>query len=398
MSKVKRSEKRQDDEKISVAREPSSVKNQRGDDLDKIFITRGPSYEPGALSDSDSKGVRRPVYLGAKKSKWPPWVLALIVFFLMMAGLFIVVPALVGRVPESLPPVETFTSSSGDLSNHSADAVITTSFAPLLASPDLKAPRVADALFNEPCVILETQGALWFKIRLEDGVEGYVRRDQLAAGTRSVNPSGAIARVLVVDTYKRIMSHAYQGTLLTEAPMGSVFFADYRRGDLFRIIMPGGGVGWIGGSGVLAGSISEPLMTEDDPQTVFASTVRRFFRAPYVPSGATLQGMSPEGAIFVASRLIGMDLSRTIAGLLNAGEPLTILDIDGMPDLSTLREGDLLFYRVDGRDDYALAVCVHDRQLLMALPNRTTLRLVDLVAPEALQMASKIEVARRLFP
>ena len=391
-------EKQQNDEKVCLTREPSTAENQRGEDLNKISITRGPSFEPGALSDDDSKRARRPVYLGAKKSKWPPWVLALIVFFLMMAGLFIVVPGFVGRVPESPPPVETLPSSSSELSDHAADAVIATSFAPLLASPDLKAPRVADALFNEPCVILETQGALWFRIRLEDGVEGYIRRDQLAAGSRSVNPAGAIARVLVVDTYKRIMSHAYQGTLLTEAPMGSVFFADYRRGDLFRVIMPGGGVGWIGGSGVLTGPVSEPLATEDDPQTVFASTVRRFFRAPYVPSGATLQGISPEGAVFVASRLIGMNLSRSTSGLINAGEPLTIPEIDGMSDLSVLREGDLLFYRIDGHDDYALAVCVQDSQLLMTLPNRTTLRLIDLIAPEAQQMASKIEVARRLFP
>ena len=77
---------------------------------------------------------------------------------------------------------------------------------------------------------------------------------------------------------------------------------------------------------------------------------------------------------------------------------MTIPEIDGMSDLSVLREGDLLFYRIDGHDDYALAVCVQDSQLLMTLPNRTTLRLIDLIAPEAQQMASKIEVARRLFP
>ncbi|NMA18361.1 MAG: SH3 domain-containing protein [Clostridiaceae bacterium] len=395
---TEKNERVEDLKKLSRSHESSTKKNKRVKDLERISIAREPIHESGEPSDGDSKRARRPVYLDAKKSKWPPWVLAIIVFFLMMAGLFIVVPGLVGRVPESPPPVETLSSSSGELPDHPADAVIAASFAPILASPDLKAPRVADALFNEPCVILETQGALWFKIRLEDGVEGYVRRDLLAAGTRSVNPAGAIARVLVVDTCKRIMSHAYQGTLLTEAPMGSIFFADYRRGDLFRVIMPGGGSGWISGSGVLTGPVSEPLMTEDDPQTVFASTVRRFFRTPYVPSGATMQGMSPEGAIFVASRLIGMDLTRTTEGLLNAGESLTIPKIDGIPDLSVFREGDLLFYRVDGREDYALAVCVQDHQLLMTLPNRTTLRLIDLVAPEALQMASKIEVARRLFP
>lgn len=375
MTENHQSEKRQSDERISIA--------------------RGSSFGSDSLNKADNKRARRPVYLGSGKTKWPPWVLAIIVFFLMMAGLFIVVPGLISRVPESQPPDESFSSSNGVLPDHSADAVIATSFAPLLESPDLKALRVCDALFNEPCVILETRGESWFKIRLEDGIEGYVRRDHLAAGTRSVNPSGAIARVLVVDSYKRIMSHAYQGTLLVEAPMGSIFFSDYRRGDLFRIIMPGGGEGWISGSGVITGPIADSLKTDEDPQTVFASTVRRFFRATYIPAGSTLQGMSPEGAVFVASRLVGLELSRTIAGLLNAGEPLSLPEKDGSLDLSALHEGDLLFYRAN---DYALAVCVQDHQLLVTLPSRTTLRLIDLISPEAQQIASKIQVARRLFP
>ena len=336
-------EKQQNDEKVCLTREPSTAENQRGEDLNKISITRGPSFEPGALSDDDSKRARRPVYLGAKKSKWPPWVLALIVFFLMMAGLFIVVPGFVGRVPESPPPVETLPSSSGELSDHAADAVIATSFAPLLASPDLKAPRVADALFNEPCVILETQGALWFKIRLEDGVEGYVRRDQLAAGTRSVNPSGAIARVLVVDTYKRIMSHAYQGTLLTEAPMAASF-ADYQRGDLSRHYAQGGS-GWISGSGVLTGPVSEPLMTEDDPQTVFASTVRRFsnaLRSIWLPARNVTRRR-----YFRGIALIGMDL--TERQRLKCRRVVDDSEVDGIPDHRVSRRRSSL-YRVDGRE------------------------------------------------
>jgi hypothetical protein len=105
--------------------------------------------------------------------------------------------------------------------------------------------------------------------------------------------------------------------------------------------------------------------------------------------------MSPEGAVFVASRLVGLELSRTIAGLLNAGEPLSLPEKDGSLDLSALHEGDLLFYRAN---DYALAVCVQDHQLLVTLPSRTTLRLIDLISPEAQQIASKIQVARRLFP
>ena len=47
-------------------------------------------------------------------------------------------------------------------------------------------------------------------------------------------------KVIIRDPFKRVMSHARGGTLLIEAPMGTVLYADYHNSGLVRVRLPEG--------------------------------------------------------------------------------------------------------------------------------------------------------------
>lgn len=368
---------------------------------EKISIRRGIESDglpAEAAPVTDRRG--RPVYLTEKKKKIPPWLAAFMVFLALMAGLFIVVPRLTDREPGFDMPGgnEPLPTEWDSQLNSDKTAVVAVSSAPLFESMEADAVRIAEALFNEAVTMLDTRDRVFIKVRLSDGMTGYMRREDLAAGAYSLSPEQAVAKVLVRVSSKRIMSHARQGSLLVEAPMGSVFYADYRNGDLLRVRLPGMTQGWINVSGVMLLPPAAPITAEENTQQLFVATLMGFYNSPLVPGGVTSRGISMEGALYVAGLLNGMELPRDPEKLMKTGTAVRLpLGEDGNPDLSAMEEGDIVFFysKADPAVISSMAVRVSDNQLLAALPNRSVLTLTDLESSQARELSGRILAVRR---
>ncbi len=368
---------------------------------EKISIQRGPGYVPGLLDADDEDNLRKkPVYIDSRKKRLPPWAVALVVFLALMSSLFIIIPRFIEKKqnqPIPINPVTTNPSETGEPVERNT-AVVKVSSAPLFDSTDSNAVRIGEALLNERVTMVDTEHRTMIKIKLDDGTEGYMSRAHLSADLMSLSLSSSLFKVVVRTPMKRVMSHARSGSLLVEAPMGTILYADYRNADLLRVKLPEGKTGWINSTGVL---LLEPdgQVIADDFQQQFTSALMAFFNRPIIPGGVTTRGISPEGAIFIAGRLNGLDLPRTLGPLSSQGQAVSLsTGEDGLKNLSELQEGDLLFFHK--KDDAAViesvAICVEDQQLLIAFPNQQALRLIDLESSRARELASRIVSVRRL--
>lgn len=372
----------------------------------KIGIKRG--IEPDKPQDlapdqvEDRRG--RPVYLTRTKWRVPPWIIALLVFVALMAGLFVVVPILVDQTGHfddpQIPGISQPDQGQALLQNPDL-AVVKVASAPLLEAPHPRAGRLAEALFNEMVTLVDSRGQDYLLVRLQDGVQGYIRRDQLSADKGSVVADNALAKVLVRDASKRIMSHARQGSLLVEAPMGTLLYADYRNGDLLRVRLPDQTSGWINSSGVMLLPPQASIGAEDNWDQLLVASLMTFIQSPQVPGGVTRRGISMEGALYVSGLLNGLTLTRDRQALMSMGQAVSLpLDDQGAGDLTYLEEGDLVFFheRYDQQAIRALAVRVADDQLLVGLPKKSSLQLMDLESAQARDLALGVMTARRFHP
>ncbi len=371
----------------------------------KIGIKRGITPDlPVVESPTDRKKRSRPVFLSSKKRRLPPWLLAVLVFTLLMAGLFFVVPRISERTLEfdvTPPPEETLPPGWDDYLLAENTAVVSVAAAPLFAEPDPGSGRVAEALLNEHVTMLDTSDRVFILVRLDDGVTGYVRRSQLTADTYSISPEGSVARVIVRVTFKRVMSHARSGSLVVEAPMGTVLYADYRNGDLLRVKLPGLKTGWINTEGVMLLPPLAAMAPEDNVQQLLVVSMMAFYNSPVMPGGVTARGISPEGAIHVAGLLNGLSLSRDPYTLMGQGRPVILAENDqGIPDLKLMEEGDVVFFqsKPDRNILTSIAMRVADDQLLIALSGRSTLRLIDIESSAAMELAGRVAGVRRYAP
>ncbi|NMB29234.1 MAG: C40 family peptidase [Clostridiaceae bacterium] len=391
------------DEKLSAGQndtqsDPSEAKTSQ----ERITIRRGPGYVPGLLESAEETHRKKPVYVGARRRRIPPWAVAMTVFVTLMLGLFLIVPKVVERnhvhptvvAPTVTGPTEPV-EPPGQLT-----AVVKVSFAPLFDSTESRAARVAELLLNEPVTMLDTSHRTMIKVRTSDGTVGFVSRDQLSADVESISATGAVMKLVVRTPFKRVMTHARSGSLLVEAPMGTILYADYRKGDLLRVKLPDDQVGWVNATGLLLLDPLEEIMS-DQFHEQFSSALMAFYNRPLVPGGVTTRGISPEGAVFIAAKLNGLELPRTLDKLVLIGENVALkTDAEGNKDLNALSVGDLLFFHrlSDPSVLESVAVRVDDGQLLVAFPNRQTLQLIDIESKQAQELALRVTAVRRLQP
>lgn len=391
-----------DEKKSTGQNDTKSDLSEAKTSQERITIRRGPGYVPGLLEPAEETHRKKPIYVGARKRRVPPWAVAIAVFVTLMLGLFLIVPKVVEQdrihptvvAPTVTGPTEPV-EPSGQLT-----AVVKVSFAPLFASTELRAARVAELLLNEPVTMLDTSHRKMIKVRTSDGTVGFVSRDQLSADVESISASGAVMKLVIRTPFKRVMTHARSGSLLVEAPMGAILYADYRKGDLLRVKLPDDQVGWMNAAGLMLLEPHEEI-TPDQFYEQFSSALMAFYNRPLVPGGVTTQGISPEGAIFIAARLNGVELPRTLDMLARKGENVALkTDAEGNKDLKALSVGDLLFFHrlSDPAELESVAVRVDDDQLLVAFPNRQTLQLIDIESKQAQQLALRVTAVRRLQP
>lgn len=366
-----------------------------------IPLGRRPKFRPGVLFRRNLIDYEEEdVYVEARRKRLPPWLIPLVIFALIVAVVFWILPREVEQhVLATLPTLENNVQPTEESDAPAGTyVVVKAAVADILDEPFISGNRVTQALYNERLRVTDASDANYLAVELEDLTTGYVSRDLLSADLRSVLPPVGATKVIVRAPTKRIMSHAESGTLIAEVPMGTVLYADYESDLVMRLILPGGEEGWISKDDVFVISASEMLPKPENFVRMFTSSAMAFLNTRWVPSGQTISGISMEGVARLAAFLNGMELPRTLDAMVKCGEPVLLPNDNttGLPDLRYLREGDLVFfsYTDNPKKIRSLAIVMPERQWMRAEQNRDSLRLLSI--SEDMEMANRIFAVRRL--
>ena len=329
----------------------------------------------------------------------PRFVAPVIIFLLLTAFLFWLIPGLAARyfgasdgTPEELTaPVRIYSDSVRVVNVYAAN---------LLSAPDIKADRITQLLYNEPVTLMEKDSKDAFvQIQTKDKMKGYVKSADLSDSTDSVEPDLHLFKLIVSDVSKNVMSHASNGTLLMEVMMNTVLFADIKSEGVYQVSLPNGEKGWINSSGVIEVGVEDPV--EKVGVRYFVSSVLSYVNMTQLDGGLTRRGLSVEGLVYISAAVNGVTMPRTMTEQIAMGERVDLVydEVTGLLAVSSIAPGDLVFLR-DPLDEFSAAphemgICTDTGALIMTSPNRTTLRLVTLEDNEELQ--TRIIAVRRIF-
>ena len=325
-------------------------------------------------------------------------MIAVAVVAAIALGIFYVLPKLLPGFFKG-SNIELFVEKEVKLEYDDSYRVVDHYCADLMSDPDPKSSRKTQVLYNEPVKLIneeETNGYLY--IMTEDGIDGYIKSSRLSRNLNSVEPDKHSYKLVVSDTYKNVMTHASNGSLITKVMMNTVLYADVKRDGVYQVALPNGDKGWIGSSGVIE------LGTREDIQKVscryFVSSVLSEANSTYINNGLTQKGMSINGLVYVCSEVNGIPMPRRMEDQANVGREVE-LDYDvvtGELLLESIEPGDLVFltspYSGSGRI-YEMAVCTDTGVLLMVSDAKTTIRLRSFKASD--DIASRIVSVRRVF-
>ncbi len=352
--------------------------------------------DPGSLWNLKGKDA----YVDPEKSKrLPRWFVPALAVVLIAVLVFWGAPAAVAW----LRPLFGQESGPGDTVQTRfgrQTMVVRVPVADVFSDDDLLAERITQALYNDPVELVAGDAAYGFsKVRLADGLEGYMHSGDLTAGHESIEPAGHTKRILITDLTKRVYSHASSGTLLAEAMMGTVLFSDYTGDGVYRVTLPTGGTGWIGSNGVMELPVEGTGVPASDSGRYFANSALAFLNVPYIVNGVTRNGACPEGIARIAAAVNGIVLPRSLAGQMEAGTGVELRrDDSGNPVYDDLKRGDLVFFSspadpaVPGR----LGIYVDYAQVLTYRTGRSDIRIMSLLDNDYL--SDGILAVRRLFP
>jgi len=341
------------------------------------------------------------VYVETSRRNIPAWLLPLIVLLLLVLLIFWAAPTVITRIQAFLH-IGVYENDEPPSLLYGDDTwTVGKSVANVFTADDLKAGRLTQALYNEPVLILTSDCAPGFvQVRLSDGSQGFMRTSDLINSRSSIEPDLFSYKLVIAETTKRIMSHASQGTLLAEVPMGTVLFADYRGNGISRVALPGGQTGWISDDGVIILEPTSQILPVADGARYFCSTALAFNQITVLPNGQSVYGISTAGIARLAGAINGIALPRLLPDLAASGQPvdLQVNEETGLIETDSIKAGDLVFLRDQaGNSEQAtdMGVCVADGQILYAGPGQTSIRLVDLAAnPDLLK---RILFVRRLY-
>lgn len=319
---------------------------------------------------------------------------------ILVTGLIIVAVFVI--LPKTLPDlfrgtnIELFVEKPVVLMYDESYRVVNVSVTNVLERPDITSNRITQVLYNEPVEVLDETDPVYTLIRTTDGIEGYVKAVDLIADTSSVEPDLHEYMLVISDSSKNVMTHASQGTLITQVMMNTVLYADVKRDGVYQVSLPGGDTGWIGSSGVI--EIEPRSSIEVVSSRYFVSSALSLVNAMYFENGISKQGISMNGLIYVCSCVNGIVMPRTIEGQMEAGAavPLEYDAVTGDLLIESIIPGDIVFLSsnvVPG--GYEAALCTDTGTLLMRSSVGTTIRLREFTADS--DIASRIVSVRRVF-
>ncbi len=323
--------------------------------------------------------------------------IAILVVLILAVGIFYALPRILPGFFKG-SNIELFVEKPVELMYDDSYKVVNYYCADLMTEPDPKSIRLTQVLYNEPVKIFGEAANGYSYIQTEDGIQGYVKSSKLVSERDSVEPDLHSYKLVVSDTYKNVMSHASNGTLITKVMMNTVLYADVKRDGVYQVALPNGDKGWIGSSGVI-----ELGPREDIGQVscrYFVSSVLSQANATYILNGNTQKGMSINGLVYVCSEVNGVPMPRTMREQAEIGEEV-VLDYDvvtGELVLESIKPGDLVFLRSPYSNDnniYEMAVCTDTGVLMMVSKAQTTIRLRNFKASD--EIADRIISVRRIF-
>ncbi len=344
--------------------------------------------------------IKKEMYVEPRMSHLPAWLIPLISFLLIVVFIFFLGPALAEQISAIIHPTVPTGAAILDQLYGDQTAVVRVPVADLLDQDDLKGIRVAQALYNEP--VQKTGQAAehgFTAVRLSDGTEGFLFTDQLTDNRESIEPAGFLYKIVISAPTRRVMSHASKGTLLAEVMMGTVLMSDYRGDGIYRVRLPGGDHGWISDEGTIALGVHDSIQPARDVTRYFVSSAMAFNRVTRLENGISVRGASSAGVAFVAARLNGIELPRTLSEQAKSGRPV-FLEWDeetNLPLLDNLITGDLVFFAGEngGPVPVEMGIVMTDGQLLMSRRGWTSIRLVNLEQHQDLHR--QISTIRRII-
>lgn len=349
---------------------------------------------------NEVSSYKKDLYVSKRPSGMPAWLVPLLVFVLIVVIVFWVAPAIVerlqaGRLEDQEPAVTTIPTKYDETTR-----VVSKPVADVFDRPDLKAKRVTQVLLNEPVYVQNQRcPSGYVAVRLQDGVAGYMMTSDLISDCSSIEPAAYPYKAIVISAQKRVMSHAKRGTLLAEVMMGTELYIDYRGTGVSRVVLPGGEKGWISDDGVVILPSTEKIKPPYQPRQAFCSTALSFLQATVLENGQTVRGISTVGIVHLSASINGLEVPRTLDGLLQTGQPVPLFydESTGLLDLSNLLPGDLLFLSDPNNPEKAADVAIYADigQIIYAKPSQTSIRLMNLNENE--DILKRILVVRRLF-
>lgn len=333
-----------------------------------------------------------------RRKRFLRFAIAAVAIILIVLSVFYVLPAVLPGLFKGTN-IELFVEKKIDLIYDDSYRVVNYYCADLMEEPEPSSNRITQVLYNEAVVLVDgTEVNGYVKIRTSDGIEGYVKNARLTTRTDSVEPDLHEYKLVVSDTYKNVMTHASNGTLITKVMMNTVLYADVKRDGVYQVALPNGDKGWIGSSGVIE------LGAREDIHKVscryFVSSVLSHSNVTYINNGLTQKGMSVNGIVYVCSEVNGIPVPRTIKEQANMGTEVELKYdvVTGDLLLDSIEPGDLVFLKSpysDSNEIYEMAVCTDTGVLLMVSKAKTTIRLRTFKATD--DIASRIVSVRRIF-
>ncbi|MBO7424944.1 MAG: SH3 domain-containing protein [Clostridiales bacterium] len=324
--------------------------------------------------------------------------IAILAAIIVVVSIFYILPAVLPGLFKGTN-IELFVEKKVNLEYNESYRVVNYYCADLMTEPDPTSERITQVLYNEPVILVDGQeNNGYVKIRTTDGIEGYVKNFRLTDSTESVEPDLHLYKLIVSDTYKNVMTHASNGTLITKVMMNTVLYADVKRDGVYQVALPNGDKGWIGSSGVIE------LGTRENTQKVscryFVSSVLSQSNATYIDNGLTLKGLSVNGLVYICADVNGVKLPRSMQEQSQMGQEVELQYdvVTGDLLLDSIEPGDLVFLKSpysESDEIYEMGVCTDTGVLLMVSQAKTTIRLRTFKATD--DIAQRIVSVRRIF-
>ena len=352
-------------------------------------------YEQWGLTDSQStlKRGKRRTLIG--------FILAVVVLIFLFSAIFFILPNVLPGLFRGTNIGELFEEPVVEYEYKDPSyRVITESSVNIMSEPDVASQRVSQVLYNEPVKVTGNPSGGYISIETSDGIKGFVRDDTMISDMSSVEPDLHVYKLVVSDLSKNIMTHASNGTLICRVMMNTVLYADVKREGVYRVYLPGGDMGWIGSSGVIEtdprGEVGKV------PSRYFVGSLLLFVNATYLENGLTMNGISVNGAVYVASKINGVTMPRTSEGQSVTGEEVAIEydAVSGNIDLDCIKKGDIVFFRGKNTNSQdrtidSMGVCTDKGTFLMISTAGTTLNLRTFEAEN--EIFDRIITIRRIF-